>query len=171
MWAPTVQLVPEQERMQQRSPLSAACDNIGSHALRFVQLAILCLHNALQLGPALPSSGPARVMTRRVSCADVKGNLARLNKGFLVAVEKLIEVLESSPSQYARALEAVLAHLNNMTHLSNMLRPVQARSTLRHMLTSSAEQKRAAIAELRANRENVVSQCTDTALALSSQNF
>lgn len=110
-------------------------------------------------------------MTWRVSCADVKGNLARLNKGLLVAVEKLIEVLESSPSQYARALEAVLAHLNNMTHLSNMLRPVQARSTLRHMLTSSAEQKRAAIAELRANRENVVSQCTDTALALSSQNF
>lgn len=98
----------------------------------------------------------------------MNAELARLNDGLLLALQQLMEVLEKTPSQYARALEAVLAHLNNLTHLSNMLRPVQARATLKHMLQLAAEEKRASLAALRANRENVEGQCARTVAALGA---
>lgn len=99
--------------------------------------------------------------------ADIVANIVRLNAELVGALHALIEALEKTPSETAREQEDVLAIQNNLMHLCNMLRPVQARATLRHMLARSAEQKRNLIQRLndryRAAPEAVMSSRARTA--------
>jgi hypothetical protein len=85
--------------------------------------------------------------------ADIKANLIRLNEDMVRALHDLMDALEKTPSESARQVEDVLAVQNNLMHLCNTLRPVQARATLRHMLEKSAEQKRELIQKLQADSE------------------
>jgi MED7 protein len=73
----------------------------------------------------------------------------RLSQNLVVALHELMGALEKTPSESAREQEDVLAIQNNLMHLCNMLRPVQARATLRHILAQSAMQKRDLIQRLR----------------------
>lgn len=80
--------------------------------------------------------------------ADHRANLIRLNRELVTALIALIDVLERSPSQSSRELEAVLAIQNNLMHLCNTLRVVQARATMRHTLQVSINQKLELLDEL-----------------------
>ncbi len=57
--------------------------------------------------------------------ADCKAQLLKLNHGLLFLFIELLSVLVEQPSQYAQSLMQVLATLQNMQHLVNLLRPHQ----------------------------------------------
>ena len=87
--------------------------------------------------------------------ADVIANLKDLNDKLVNSFSELLEALEKTPSDTARELEDVLAIQNNLMHLCNQLRPIQARATLRQMLSSSADQKRGLLSRLQADSGSV----------------
>lgn len=104
-------------------------------------------HSAVTHLPPLP--GQKLVSERLDGSADIKSEMRRLNSELAIALDQLMDTLENAPADYARSLEMVVAILNNMMHLSNLLRPIQARATLRHMLTERVEEKRALLQQLR----------------------
>ena len=63
--------------------------------------------------------------------------------------------IEKTPSQSARELETVLAVQNNLMHVCNTLRPIQARATLKHTLRRSVEQKQAILSQLAESGQGV----------------
>jgi hypothetical protein len=73
--------------------------------------------------------------------ADHRANLIRLNRKLVPALIDLMDALEKCPSQSSRELEAVLAIQNNLMHVCNTLRVVQARATLIHTLQVSIARK------------------------------
>lgn len=87
--------------------------------------------------------------------ADYEANLVRLNRELVAALQELMDALEKTPSQSARELETVLAIQNNLMHLCNMLRPVQARATLKHALRQAVQQKQAILSKLAESRQGV----------------
>ena len=94
--------------------------------------------------------------------ADIRAELLRLNDHFVVTVDQLIDILAKTPSQYSRAVEAVIAALRNLMHAVNLLRPLQARATLKHMLQLEVTRKQEAIQKLKAHAQNVSEKIKET---------
>ena len=88
---------------------------------------------------------------------DIKGQLLALHRELLVNFLELLEVLIERPSGYARQVENVGLVLRNMVHLSNQIRPMQARATvlasLKQMIQSTRiAQENLGEAQMKADR-------------------
>lgn len=62
---------------------------------------------------------------------------------------ELLQTLVSLPAESARRLEAVGLCFRNLHYLLALLRPVQARMTMAHMLRTRIQQQTAALEQLR----------------------
>eukprot|EP00775_Hariotina_reticulata_P010876 gene10876-11030_t len=96
---------------------------------------------------------------------DIKQELLKLNKGVLFLFLELLEVLVNQPTAYAALISELNIALNNMAHLLNMARPLQAQQTLKYALQSQVQEKQAALTALRAT----TSQMRQRVLELTSQ--
>ena len=92
----------------------------------------------------------------------------RLNRQWLLALHDLMDALEKTPSETAREQELVLAIQNNLVHLCNLLRPAQARATLKHTLTQSAQQKQELVQRLRQDSDNAATAISDSCSACAA---
>lgn len=81
---------------------------------------------------------------------DIKAELKRLCKELLLQFATLLQKITDEPTNHAAAVTRLNQLLQNMQHLVNRLRPVQARSSLAHILRREAEAKEAALQKLRA---------------------
>lgn len=99
--------------------------------------------------------------------ADLASNLSKLNSDLLKAVEELIDALIKKPASSARELEQVIAIQNNMQHLCNQLRPVQGRSTLRHILSERVKEKQELLQSLQRQSSAVKEELVHGANTLS----
>eukprot|EP00877_Chromochloris_zofingiensis_P009548 jgi/Chrzof1/4847/Cz15g01130.t1 len=80
---------------------------------------------------------------------DFKTELLKLNSALLFLFIELLAVLVQQPSQSPQLLTNVIGTLQNMNHLINLLRPIQARHTLEYMLQMQIKQKKDALQQLR----------------------
>jgi mediator of RNA polymerase II transcription subunit 7 len=87
-------------------------------------------------------------------CIDCRGQLLALHRELMVAFLELLAVLAEAPSGYARQVESVGLVLRNMLHVSNQLRPRQARAELVETLRSQGEERRRALERLRSAKES-----------------
>ena len=92
-------------------------------------------------------------LTNPHSLADLRAELARLNKEVLDRFIALTEDMIETPSAYERRVEEITLLCNNVHHLLNAIRPSQARATLEHALSEQAKQKRERLEEVRAATE------------------
>ena len=92
-------------------------------------------------------------LTNPRSLADLRAELARLNKEVLDRFIALTEDMIETPSAYERRVEEITLLCNNAHHLLNAIRPSQARATLEHALSEQAKQKRERLEEVRAATE------------------
>lgn len=67
----------------------------------------------------------------------------------IAAFLDLLQALVDCPTESARKLEAVGTCFRNVHHLLALLRQVQARMTMAHMLKTRIEQRKAALQQLR----------------------
>jgi MED7 protein len=86
----------------------------------------------------------------------MKNALIRLNSELVEALQSLMVKLEASPSDSNRELERVLAVEATMMQACNSLRACQARATMLHLLSSSAQSKRELLVSLRAQQGEVL---------------
>ena len=89
-------------------------------------------------------------LTSPPSLADLRAELARLNKEVLDRFIALTEDMIETPSAYERRVEEITLLCNNAHHLLNAIRPSQARATLEHALSEQAKQKRERLEDVRA---------------------
>ncbi len=59
------------------------------------------------------------------SCADIKGELGRLNTELMFVFSELLRVMVENPASYPSPLNTLNQLFSNMQHLVNMLRPIQ----------------------------------------------
>lgn len=67
----------------------------------------------------------------------------------MAAFLDLLHTLVNRPAESARKLEDVGTCFRNLHHLVALLRPVQARMTMAHMLRTRIQQRSAALQQLR----------------------
>eukprot|EP01026_Neomeris_dumetosa_P009296 TRINITY_DN13110_c0_g1_i9.p4 TRINITY_DN13110_c0_g1~~TRINITY_DN13110_c0_g1_i9.p4 ORF type:complete len:101 (+),score=18.14 TRINITY_DN13110_c0_g1_i9:239-541(+) len=79
-----------------------------------------------------------------------------MNKELPYAFLELVNCLLEQPSEHPRRLEDVGVILRNMYHLINIIRPIQARETLKCWLQMQIKEKEEALKELR-DEENEAS--------------
>ena len=89
-------------------------------------------------------------LTSPPSLADLRAELARLNKEVLDRFIALTEDMIETPSAYERRVEEITLLCNNAHHLLNAIRLSQARATLEHALSEQAKQKRERLEDVRA---------------------
>lgn len=79
-----------------------------------------CRHPCWRPSPPGPTTRPPAALT------DFKAELHKLNKSLLFLYVELLRVLVEAPSARATATTSIIHALQNMMHLTNLLRPYQA---------------------------------------------
>ena len=95
---------------------------------------------------------PALQVTREFEVGDnenidIKGQLLVLHEKLSHSIFELLRVLVEDPSAYARYVEHVGLLFRNMQYLINMLRPVQARVSLKDTLEADIAAKKKVLEE------------------------
>ena len=79
---------------------------------------------------------------------NAKGEIQKLNREILERFAALANDLQNAPSRANERIEEIALLYNNLHHLLNTIRPLQARETIAFILKQQIEEKKQALKEL-----------------------
>ena len=86
----------------------------------------------------------------------VKEQLLLLHRALVGGIDEMLETVMKDSTSYARKVEYVGLLFRNMQYLINMLRPEQARETLRDVLRHAIDEKRRILQRLKTEEKSAV---------------
>ena len=91
---------------------------------------------------------PQNTDNNKKKIINAKGEIQKLNREILERFAALANDLQNAPSRANERIEEIALLYNNLHHLLNTIRPLQARETIAFILKQQIEEKKQALKEL-----------------------